>query len=634
MGRAEAARHWIAILIGLSLLISSSSVIAVDRDVARAHQSTADQLFNSGAFEQAIDEYKKALILYENFAFPGDAAVVRHQLGFSYWGLRDTHNATAIFAANRDFHARRGDTRSAANYSQYIGQLLLEEGAYDEALTNLNAARDQLKSNAERLAEVDHWRVLAYERSGDSDTARRILTESLALFQSEIWHRYLAVDAARYGIAFKMPNTEQSNNQRVYALLGVTLAIAILSILYKLGYLGVRFRNATLVGVSVIIALALSEALLRVALPKPPAISHLLHTPNQVTRFFPAPGVMIGVDNKETHFTINDAGLRGDPVPTDSSIKRVLAIGGSSTEALFLDDPDGWPYVLQTLLSQATGKKVWVGNAGKSGLNSFSHVVQFYYYKDELRPDVVIVNAGINDLNQCISGGLGAIRDNAKFIQRPGFFDEYQKYVFQEIRPIKERSPWRLAEVINRAKLAFDNKNSPANDIQFDYVIQDQAGLFYDEQRRRRQVATKVHQVPDISPCIAAFRYNLERIADMAQESNIRLVFVTQGSLYRDDLSSQEEGLLWFGSVEKNPFAETPPTSYYSAKTMGQLLDQYNAQTLALCVARLLQCVDTDALVAQTTNSYYDDVHLNVGGARAVAKMLADVLLTQGIIGR
>lgn len=634
MGRAVAARHWIAILFGLSYLISSPSVIAVDRDVARAHQLTADQSFNAGAFDRAIDEYKQALTLYEKLAFPGDAAVVRHQLGFAYWGLRDTHNAIAVFTTNRDFHARRDDTKSAANYSQYIGQLLLEEGEYDAALKNLNVARDQLKSNSERLAEVDHWRVLAFERSGNTDMAREILTDSLSLFESEIWHRYLGLDAARYGIAYTAPASGQPENKRVYALLGVALAIAILSILYKLGYLGARFRNTVLVGISVTIALAFSEVLLRAALPKPPAISHLLHTPNQVTRFFPTPGVMIGVDNKETHFTINDAGLRGDPVPTGSGTKRILAIGGSSTEALFLDDPDGWPSVLQTLLSQATGKPVWVGNAGKSGLNSFSHVVQFYYYKDELRPDVVIINAGINDLNQCISGGLGAIRDNAKFIQRPGFFDEYQKYVFQEIRPIQERPVFRLVEVLTRAKLAFDNRNTPAADIPFDYVIQDQAGLFYDEQRRRRQVAIKVHEPPDISPCIAAFRYNLERIADMAQESGIRVVFVTQGSLYRDDLSSQEESLLWFGSVDKNPFAETPPTRYYSAKVMGQLLDQYNAQTLALCATRSMPCVDTDALVPQTTDTYYDDVHLNIAGARSVAEMLADALLTEGIVGR
>lgn len=620
-------RQWIALLIGLVFSWTALLASASDRDFAVASHAEGDRLFNSGQHSAAIRHYESAISTYEKLGLSNDLARGRHQLGFAHWHLRELDRALVYFETNQAFHDRRGDSISSGNYLQYIAQVLIEKADYDAALAHLERARALLAAKPERIAEIDHWRAVGHERAGELDEAREILVQAQESTSQELWDRYLAQDAQRVQL-FKVASSKRSIAELAFAVLaGIAIGV-LLPLLAKSEIFRHWFKNGLLVFFSLGVTVVLAEAVLRAFIPGSPTVSHLLHTPNQVTRFSPTPGVMPGVDYVQTRFSINNAGLRGEVVPEDTGVPRIVAIGGSSTEALFLDDPDAWPSVLQTLLTQALSKPVWVGNAGKSGLNSFSHVVQFYHYKDELAPDIVIVQSGINDLNQCISGGINAIRDNARFIKQPGFYESYKMNVFQEIRPTDSRSSWRLVDTYRQALRSIDASAASAASVPFDYVVQDQAALFYNEQRRRRNAARKEAAAPDISECLEAFRYNLDLIANMADDVGIRVVFLTQGSLYRDDLTAEEEYLLWFGSMGSNPFAEKPPDVYYSAAVMGELLQRYNQQTLAVCQSHSVSCLDVDRALPKTTATYYDDVHLNVSGSKALAQALSELLLS------
>ncbi len=619
-------RAWLAAAIALILCCASDLALATDLDDARAFHREGDQLFGSGHFQNAIGAYEKALDLFERLSRASDAAVARHQLGFAHSALGEHDIALRYFEQNLALHQRRGDLMSSANYLQYAGQLYIETGNLDKAKKYLDQARQYLLSNPQRLAEVEHLRVVAHERLGNIDEAKAILTEARKVVDDETWNRHLADDAERLGIAGDRTATRDPMTARTFVLLGILATVTVMLIAMKLGFLGVRFKNFALFIVSALLTLLFSEFALRLILPEPPVVSHLLHAPNRVTRFVPSPGIMIGVDNKQTFFSTNNAGVRGDPVPEEDSTPRILVIGGSSTEGLFLDDPDAWPHVLQTLLTESFSKPVWVGNAGKSGLNSFGHVVQFHYYQSELRPNVVILQAGINDLNSCISGGMAAMRDSARMIRQPGFFEDYGKFVFHEIRPAQMNSSWRLVDLFRRAKRALFEPAASGPVVPLDFVVQDQAAEFYNEQRRRRQVARKEQRIPDIGECLAAYRFNLDSIANIARESGIALMLLTQGSLYRTNLTPSEENLLWFGSVDANPFSQNPPNTYYSASVLNTLLDQYNQQSLNVCAAGGAHCLDVATALPRTTGIYYDDVHLNVNGAKALARAVADEL--------
>lgn len=619
--------RWFSAVVGLMLVWTAGVALAGDLEIARSHQTEGDRLFNSGKPQAAIEPYNKALGMFEQLALPSNAAVIRHQLGFAYWALGDYPNAIRYFEQNMTFHEQRGDHVSAANYFQYTGHIFLEMGDLEMAAPRLERARDYLSRDLARLAEVDHLRIALQERRGNLDEAKTILETAHATVDDESWRRHLAQDAERLGVAAKYNTARDPATAKAYALLSLLAVVTALWIAAKLGYLGPWFKNLTLTVISVVVALIIAEIALRLVLPKPPVISHLLHAPNQVTRFFPLPGIMIGVDKTETRFSVNDAGLRGNLLPNDNTTTRILAIGGSSTEALFLDDPDAWPQILQTLLKQESSAPVWVGNAGKSGLNSFGHLTQLFYYKDELHPDIVILQAGINDLNQCISGATDAVRDNARLVRRSDFFAAYQKFVFHEIRPRERRSPWRLVDLYQRAHRSLSEHGAQPSPTPFNFVVQDQSGLFYQEQRQRRHAAKRENRRPDIGECLAAFRYNMDLMAKMARESNIRLILLTQGALYRPDLTPDEENLLWFGSVDANPFAPTPPRVYYTASVLGTLLNRYNEQTLQVCASGAAHCLDVASILPKTTASYYDDVHLNVSGATTLARAVADEII-------
>src|SRR5204862_1477425 len=54
-----------------------------------------------------------------------------------------------------------------------------------------------------------------------------------------------------------------------------------------------------------------------------------------------------------TRFDVNEAGERGDPLPSDlAHTYRVLVGGGSATECYYMDQEASWPYVVQRLLNQ------------------------------------------------------------------------------------------------------------------------------------------------------------------------------------------------------------------------------------------------------------------------------------------
>ena len=109
------------------------------------------------------------------------------------------------------------------------------------------------------------------------------------------------------------------------------------------------------------------------------------------------------------HFDVDSLGLRGDE-PPEGAAYRILALGGSTTQCAYVDQPDSWPMRVQSLLNAgggtADGRSVWIGNAGRSGFTTRRHAVQLrYMLEQEPRFDAVLLLAGVNDLAQRLESG-------------------------------------------------------------------------------------------------------------------------------------------------------------------------------------------------------------------------------------
>jgi hypothetical protein len=350
-------------------------------------------------------------------------------------------------------------------------------------------------------------------------------------------------------------------------------------------------------------------------------VRHILHAPSHATTFRPERGVMPGIDMTETRFTTNAIGLRGREMPPPGA-PRWIAVGGSSTESLFVDDADAWTAVLERELRDKHGRDVWLGNAGKSG----PHDVQPRERAPRVRGrDRAVARDHAVRLQRHESVHLGRPAGRARHraaIRHADYPATYGRFVFHEIRPPRTSGRWRLEDLVEprgRALLAWPRRASPSARSSCRTTRRATITCCASGGRRPRRSTT----APAIDDCLRAYAANLRRIAEWAEARKVRLVLLTQGSLYRDDIAPRRRAAAVFGSVDESFFNEPPPKRYFSVRVMREHprpLQRGDARAVRRAQALVLR---RRHVRPQTSAMYYDDAHVNVRGSRTLGAELA-----------
>ncbi len=76
----------------------------------------------------------------------------------------------------------------------------------------------------------------------------------------------------------------------------------------------------------------------------------------------------------------------------------IAFLGGSTTECVYVDEKDRFPYLAGRLIEQRTGLKVNSYNAGRSGNNTLHSINILVNKVLPLKPDIVVMMHNINDL--------------------------------------------------------------------------------------------------------------------------------------------------------------------------------------------------------------------------------------------
>jgi hypothetical protein len=163
---------------------------------------------------------------------------------------------------------------------------------------------------------------------------------------------------------------------------------------YRLRFRKQYLFNIFLHCIFIVATLLICEVVLRFALPT----GYYIWQPHRKKIFKPRPGIMPGISG-ESRFAINSLGIRGDELrPADTY--RILAMGDSTAECLYLDQSETWPYLIQRTLNENTpNQNVWVGNAGRSGFTTRHHIMAMRYLPlREMKIDTVILLIGLSDL--------------------------------------------------------------------------------------------------------------------------------------------------------------------------------------------------------------------------------------------
>jgi lysophospholipase L1-like esterase len=363
---------------------------------------------------------------------------------------------------------------------------------------------------------------------------------------------------------------------------------------------------------SVVFALLLGEFALQFALDSIHNKGYYFMPPRHKAVFKPQPSIMPGISG-DSNFYTNSNGVRGGEF-TPQDTYRIMAIGGSTTECLYLDQPETWTNLLQeTLNRNIRNQKVWVGNAGLSGTTTRHHLVAMQYLPlREMKINAVILLIGINDLSVRLSHDKDY---DPNFLEKPEIKRELLYRTFSGTYHLYPEDPFykrtALWQMLRQAKQMMSMEH-----------VEDEGGRIYITWREHRRGASEIRDAaPDLSSALAEYARNINMIIDLAQEKSVRLILMTQPTMWRGGLPQDLDALLWLGGV--GDFQKESGKPYYSVTALEKAMKAYNDTLLRVCRERRLECLDLASLLEKDTTVFYDDAHFNESGARKVAAALS-----------
>ena len=323
-----------------------------------------------------------------------------------------------------------------------------------------------------------------------------------------------------------------------------------------------------------------------------------------------AADTMPGIDG-EIEFSVNSLGLRGPEVDLNQVDVRILCVGGSTTECVYVTDELSWPWRLGDRLSQVTGKSVFVGNAGLSGQILPQHRYLLEKYDAAKRFDWIVILCGINDMGALLRDQYDTITADmttgtlVTLGRQPSDGEVYYRELL-------------LVEYLTRL-VSTMNTNE-----RLDRVAQDAAGVWYRKVRQRRRDALDRHgaktQLPaKLDEALNRYRSDIEKTIELCRGRGQQVVFLTQPTMYRKDLSDELRSLLWQHS----------PIGTYAVETLGEIIAAYNKTLMEVCREKGVDCVDLASRIAKDTSTMYDDCHFNTEGSIKVSEVVLEYFVNK-----
>ena len=301
-------------------------------------------------------------------------------------------------------------------------------------------------------------------------------------------------------------------------------------------------------------------------------------------------------------FSTNNAGMRGDylesPKPADEY--RIFAVGGSTTECLFLDDKDAWPSLLQELLLESVpGRKANVYNTGKAGAASVDHIELTALRLVHLQPDMIVLFLGFNDQTRLLIDDNRLDFDTPTKIQTDIPFWQFIATEFQMPRRIYYAIQRHDAEhVIYERTRAYDVAKSA------------QAKPLWDK--------------PMPSLDLDYYANNLKTLISICKEHGIELLLVTHPDTWT---TSDGRLVASHGYYAKGQYR-------YPKDQLHRQLQSINEITRQIAVANDIPCFDAAAALPPDSSAFYDDCHLNPNGSKLMANLLAKYILQNHLLDK
>ncbi|KPM46877.1 SGNH/GDSL hydrolase family protein [Jiulongibacter sediminis] len=344
-------------------------------------------------------------------------------------------------------------------------------------------------------------------------------------------------------------------------------------------------------------------------------VIRLQNTRNTDIAFVFNPNELFPEDEKNiVNIHINNQGFRHqDDVDTSRNEISIFAIGGSTTQGYDYAYEKTWCQVLEKNLEEKTGRAINVYNGGTAGAAMFDHIALLQNRVIHLKPDMVILFAGVNDLNLLVGDDNIFRFDDvyeeveavswyklglARFTLYKLFLNAKRKLKSDEEHPLKRDSDEE------------DTGIAPGTPVQFaDHLA--------------APLATQklpMAEGPEIN--FAYYQKMVKSFIATCQINDIPVVVMTQPTTWK----SEDQTLQKYHWMNKNKESRFPKDF------MQNSMDKMNADVHQIALEENVPCFRLENAIPNTGEYFYDDCHFTPKGSVFVGEALTRFFIDNNLI--
>jgi lysophospholipase L1-like esterase len=288
------------------------------------------------------------------------------------------------------------------------------------------------------------------------------------------------------------------------------------------------------------------------------------------------------IDNKIIH-SKNSLGFRG--VEPNENKKKVICMGGSTTECFYLSDGKDWPNLIAKKLERKD-THFWLNNAGMDGHSTFGHIKMLEKYIVPLKPKYLVLMCGLNDL----------------YINEANRFEQKKMSWFKSVYSALE-----IPSTILNISRANEARKAGLNH----QIIQDISKC------ETMEISDSLinQMIIEEKDKIKNYKARLNKIAKICKKNNIKLILISQSILF-----SNENDLFtdtYLGNLK---------TGRSNGKAIGKILSVYNRATEEVAEKNEIKFIALGKRLPKDSRYFYDGYHLSNEGSEMVAEIIYDEL--------
>lgn len=309
---------------------------------------------------------------------------------------------------------------------------------------------------------------------------------------------------------------------------------------------------------------------------------------------------------KINEFGFRSMSMRSEKKPEGTS--RIFFLGGSTTEEIYLPEEKTFSYLVEKKLSEKLRKPFEGINNGISGYLAADVLAVLIYKVMYYEPDAVVVMMGVNDLRYGVVPSYDPIH-------RPN----YRKDLYD---PHHQESPQELiskllkhSHFLTLIKWRIVNRIFPPDAEKFKSKLEE-----YDSWRKERLQNPFTEMVE--SKSLDDFIKYMKEIIFVARGHGVRLILMTEPSIYQENLPQEINEKLWMGWLG----AASSLKINLSNEFLYREMIHFNDAVRKLSKDYNVELIDLEKEIPKTLDYFYDDVHFTPQGAEKVSEVISNYL--------